>query len=150
VLAEWRMSASGRSRPNRAYCAMSGLPLIATSTTPKADENAKPTRFSAKGLQAQRSRIGVSQTDFGKLLGVSAQSIYNWESEKARPRAEQIGQKPLIEYVTFLGSVSDRCAASYFTVRTESIPIMGLPSTVCPLSILSPTREARIDNLSAD
>src|SRR2546423_5357422 len=53
---------------------------------------AKPARFSAKGLQAQRSRIGLSPTDFGKLLGVSAQSIYNWESEKARPRPEQIAK----------------------------------------------------------
>ena len=48
--------------------------------------------FLAKGLRAQRSRIGLSQTDFGKLLGVSAQSIYSWESEKARPRADQIAK----------------------------------------------------------
>lgn len=44
----------------------------------------KPSRFSAKGLQAQRTRLDLSATDFGKLLGVSAQSIYNWESEKAQ------------------------------------------------------------------
>jgi DNA-binding transcriptional regulator YiaG len=56
------------------------------------DTNAKPTRFSAKGLQAQRSRVDLSATDFGKLLGVSAQSIYNWEAEKARPRAEQVAK----------------------------------------------------------
>lgn len=58
----------------------------------KVDANTKPTRFSAKGLQAQRSRLDLSAADFGKLLGVSAQSIYNWESEKARPRAEQIAK----------------------------------------------------------
>ena len=52
----------------------------------------KPTRFSAKGLQAQRSRLGLGASDFGKLVGVSAQSIYNWESEKARPRTEQIAK----------------------------------------------------------
>jgi DNA-binding XRE family transcriptional regulator len=66
--------------------------LGAAPSANKIDAIAKPTRFSAKGLQAQRSRIGVSQTDFGKLLGVSAQSIYNWESEKARPRREQIAK----------------------------------------------------------
>jgi predicted transcriptional regulator len=60
--------------------------------TIKVDANAKTARFSAKGLQAQRSRLELSATDFGKLLGVSAQSIYNWESEKARPRAEQIAK----------------------------------------------------------
>ena len=40
----------------------------------------------------QRERLGLSAEDFGKLLGVSAQSIYNWEHEKARPRAEQLGK----------------------------------------------------------
>jgi DNA-binding transcriptional regulator YiaG len=58
----------------------------------KDDANTKPTRYSAKGLQAQRSRLELSAADFGKLLGVSAQSIYNWESGKARPRAEQIAK----------------------------------------------------------
>ena len=37
-----------------------------------------------------RERLGLSADDFGKLLGVSAQSIYNWEHENARPRAEQL------------------------------------------------------------
>ena len=58
----------------------------------KTDTNTKPARFSAKGLRAQRSRLDLSAADFGKLLGVSAQSIYNWESEKARPRVEQIAK----------------------------------------------------------
>lgn len=58
----------------------------------KIDANMKSTRFSAKGLQAQRMRLDLSAADFGKLLGVSAQSIYNWESGKARPRAEQIAK----------------------------------------------------------
>ena len=54
--------------------------------------NAKPTRFSAKGLHSQRGRLGLSAIDFGKLLGVSAQTIYNWEREAARPRGEQLGK----------------------------------------------------------
>ena len=53
---------------------------------------AKPMRFSAKGLHSQRSRLGLSAVDFGKLLGVSAQTIYNWEHEAARPRSEQLGK----------------------------------------------------------
>lgn len=53
------------------------------------DAAAKPMRFSAKGLQAQRRKLGLSAFDFGKLVGVSAQTIYNWEREEARPRAEQ-------------------------------------------------------------
>ena len=54
------------------------------------DSTAKHVRFAAKGLRSQRNRLGLSQTDMGTLLGVSAQSIYNWESESARPRDEQL------------------------------------------------------------
>jgi DNA-binding transcriptional regulator YiaG len=43
------------------------------------------TRFSAKGLLAHRKRLGLSAGDLGLLIGVSPQSIYNWESGKARP-----------------------------------------------------------------
>jgi DNA-binding transcriptional regulator YiaG len=56
------------------------------------DSAARPVRFSAKGLHAQRSRLKLSATDFGKLLGVSSQTIYNWEREAARPRSEQLGK----------------------------------------------------------
>lgn len=47
------------------------------------------TRFVAKGLRAQRERLGLSAADYGKLVGVSAQSIYNWEQGHAKPRAGQ-------------------------------------------------------------
>lgn len=47
-------------------------------------------RFSAKGLKTLRSRLGLSAADFGRLAGVSGQSIYNWEAGKARPRPTQL------------------------------------------------------------
>jgi len=56
------------------------------------DPDAKPARFSAKGLRSHRSRLALSAGDFGKLLGVSAQSVYNWEHEQARPRGEQMAK----------------------------------------------------------
>ena len=62
-----------------------GAPGVGT-----ADTTVKPARFSTKGLRVQRERLGLSAENFGKLLGVSAQSIYHWEHEKARPRAEQV------------------------------------------------------------
>jgi len=46
-------------------------------------------RFTAKGLRAHRARLGLSAGDYGRLLGVSAQSIYNWEQESAAPREAQ-------------------------------------------------------------
>jgi DNA-binding XRE family transcriptional regulator len=47
-------------------------------------------RFSAKGLAAQRRRLGLSAASVARLLGVSALSVYKWESGKTRPRAKQI------------------------------------------------------------
>lgn len=50
----------------------------------------RPTRFVAKGLVSLRKRLGVSAADLARLLGVSMQSVYNWERKKASPRREQV------------------------------------------------------------
>ncbi len=47
-------------------------------------------RFTAKGLRSQRARLGLSAEDFGRLIGVTDQTIYNWEHESARPRKQQV------------------------------------------------------------
>ena len=52
--------------------------------------SAKRPRFVAKGLRSQRARLGLSAADYGRLVGVSAQSIYNWEQASAIPRDEQL------------------------------------------------------------
>jgi DNA-binding transcriptional regulator YiaG len=52
----------------------------------------KPLRFVAKGLRSQRERLGLSAAEFGRLAGVSAQSIYNWERCAAIPRSEQLAR----------------------------------------------------------
>jgi DNA-binding transcriptional regulator YiaG len=50
----------------------------------------RPMRFVAKGLRSLRARLGLSQSQFALLVGVSDQSIYNWEGKKATPRKEQL------------------------------------------------------------
>jgi DNA-binding transcriptional regulator YiaG len=47
-------------------------------------------RFSAKGFKTLRAKLGLSASDLGTLLGVSMQSVYNWERGKAIPRASQV------------------------------------------------------------
>lgn len=47
-------------------------------------------RFSAKRLAAQRQKLGISAGEMGTLVGVSAQTIYNWEAGKSRPRQQQL------------------------------------------------------------
>lgn len=54
------------------------------------DAGAGKLRFQARGLKTLRARLGLSAGDLGRLLGVSGQSVYNWEAKKATPRREQI------------------------------------------------------------
>ncbi len=53
------------------------------------EEPAEQKRFSIRSVKAQRRRLRLSAEQFGKLIGVSAQAIYNWEQGKARPRKSQ-------------------------------------------------------------
>ena len=82
--------------------------------TPAAEEEpGKSLRFSAKGLAAQRQRLGLSADDVGLLLGTSGQSIYNWEAGKARPRAKHL---PAIAALRTLGKKG--AAAALATLKT--------------------------------
>lgn len=58
---------------------------------PPEASNGKTMRFVPKGLRSQRERLGLSAEQLGKLVGVSAQSIYNWESGTSRPREAKLG-----------------------------------------------------------
>jgi DNA-binding transcriptional regulator YiaG len=58
---------------------------------PRAAEDGGPNlRFSAKGLAAQRRRLGLSAEACGALIGATGQSVYKWESGKIRPRARHL------------------------------------------------------------
>jgi len=57
--------------------------------SPGEDEPAEAVRFSARSVRAQRARLGLSARDYGRLIGVSGLTIYNWEHNKSRPRKAQ-------------------------------------------------------------
>ena len=61
----------------------------ASSATPE-ETGKSGLRYSAKGLVAQRKRLGLTATAVAKILNVSVQSIYKWEDGKTRPRASQL------------------------------------------------------------
>lgn len=55
-----------------------------------AAESAEPrNRFSARSVRAQRRRLRLSAAEYGRLIGVSGQTIYQWEQGKSRPRKSQ-------------------------------------------------------------
>lgn len=47
-------------------------------------------RFSAKSVRSQRQRLGLSAANYGRLVGVTALAVHNWEQGKARPRKAQL------------------------------------------------------------
>ena len=58
-----------------------------------ASPSAKPSPrspFSGEALKAHRQRLGLSADKYGKLLGASGLSVYNWEQGKARPRKSSV------------------------------------------------------------
>lgn len=66
----------------------------------KPDPDAKSYRFVAKGFVSLRKRLGLSAEDMGKLIGVSSQTVYNWEQGRAKPRASQL---PAISSIRDIG-----------------------------------------------
>jgi DNA-binding transcriptional regulator YiaG len=62
----------------------------AAATPAAASANAQgPGRFRAMGVKAHRAKMGLSQEQYGKLVGVSGLTIYQWESGKTKPREAQ-------------------------------------------------------------
>lgn len=53
---------------------------------------AEKTRFQARGLKSLRARLGLSADDFGRLIGVSGLTIYNWEHGKSVPRPDSLAR----------------------------------------------------------
>jgi DNA-binding transcriptional regulator YiaG len=70
--------------------ARSGQRAAAAAPQDESEAEGPALRFSAKGLAAQRKRLGLSAASVAKILGVSALSVYKWESGKTRPRARQL------------------------------------------------------------
>lgn len=47
-------------------------------------------RFRAAGMANNRKRLELSAADFGLLVGTTGQTIYAWESGRAKPRAHHL------------------------------------------------------------
>ena len=57
-------------------------------------------RFSAKGLASRRQKLGLSGADYARLVGVSTQTLYNWEQGRSKPRKEQMAKLAAMRTLT--------------------------------------------------
>jgi DNA-binding transcriptional regulator YiaG len=56
----------------------------------KDEDELEGVRHSARSVRAQRKRLKLSAADFGKLVGVSGLTIYNWEHDRVRPGKDNL------------------------------------------------------------
>mgnify|MGYP001581528058 CR=1 FL=1 len=59
-------------------------------------ENASKARITAKGIRAMRKKLGLSQTDFAKLVGVSVQIVCIWEKKDGALRLRDTTRAALL------------------------------------------------------
>ncbi|MCY4221331.1 MAG: hypothetical protein OXD35_06715 [Thiotrichales bacterium] len=103
-------------------------PAATARTGAESDSGSKRSRFSAKGLKTHREQLGLSADSYGKLVGVSGLSIYNWEQEKARPRESSIAALASIrglgkrEAASRLGEPATPKAKAKTTAKTKATP----------------------------
>jgi DNA-binding transcriptional regulator YiaG len=81
------------------------------AAAPGTAQDAPKRRFSPERLAAHRAKLGLSAADYGRLVGVSALSIYKWEQRKVRPRVAQL------EALASVRSIGLREAARRLTER---------------------------------
>lgn len=64
----------------------------AKGTAPASDSESGETakRFSAKGFATHREKLGLSAEEAGRLLDVSAQTVYGWEKGR-KPQDRHMG-----------------------------------------------------------
>lgn len=70
--------------------AFARAPKAVPKSAPGSADTMPDLRFQARGLRPLRTRLGLSAAQFARLLGVSQQSVYNWELGNAKPRRSQI------------------------------------------------------------
>ena len=80
------------ARLEKSVAALGKRASAPAATAKDPDDGGTTPRFQARGLVSLRSRLGLSAAELAKLIGVSSQSVYNWEHRKATPRRSQIAQ----------------------------------------------------------
>ena len=85
-----KKTASKKTASKKAAAKKQGGAEKAGGAKPASGTRSARAQFSPDALKASRQRLGLSADNYGKLIGVSGLSIYNWEGGKAKPRESSI------------------------------------------------------------
>ena len=88
IVAGLRREMAALNRTSRELAKMV-TPVAAIKEIENATERAAKLRPTSKSLKKLRVRLGLTQTQFGKLLGVSGQAVVQWGSRDGRVRMRQ-------------------------------------------------------------
>ncbi len=94
ALAELREQARRQEQMIRDLARLAGRPALPAA--PDGALNAKAP-ITVKSIRALRRKLKVSQAEFGKLVGVNAQSIWKWEHGKGRLRLRHTSRRAVAE-----------------------------------------------------
>ncbi len=70
-----------------------GISKAVSPTKALSSEEQSPSesiRFRAQGFAKLRQKLDLTALQMAQIIGVSAQSVYHWETGKSRPRASQL------------------------------------------------------------
>jgi DNA-binding transcriptional regulator YiaG len=73
--------------------------VLKSAPSQAAEPDAEHVRFTASGLRSQRKRLELSAANYGKLIGVTGQTIYSWEQETSRPRKQQFAPIAALRHI---------------------------------------------------
>jgi DNA-binding transcriptional regulator YiaG len=94
-------------------------PVVAIKETEKAMERAATLRPTSTGLKKLRARLGLTQAQFGKLLGVSGQAVVRWASQEGRIRM----RKTTLSALAGIQTIGKRDAWRRLGEMVESRPV---------------------------
>jgi DNA-binding transcriptional regulator YiaG len=93
-------------------------PVVASKEIEEATENAAKLRPTSESLKKLRARLGLTQAQFGRLLGVSAQAVVQWASREGRIRM----RKTTLSALALIQGIGKREASRRLEAMGEAAP----------------------------
>jgi DNA-binding transcriptional regulator YiaG len=90
--------------------------LASTQPAPVVEEPEGRAWISGKGVKSLRSRLGLSQKEFGKLTGVSLSAVVQWESKPGMLKFRDATKKAIMG-IRGIGKVEARKRLEEMAVR---------------------------------